>query len=54
MAFLISVLLQKMRNYRLESKERDVLKHVIVIEEGKNVLKKDQEASSIITTTLEK
>ena len=50
-AFLISVLLQKIRNYRLERKERDVLKHVIVIEEAQNVLKKDQEASSIITTT---
>ncbi len=50
-AFLISVLLQKIRNYRLERKERDVLKHVIVIEEAQNVLKRDEEASSIITTT---
>jgi len=50
-AFLISVLLQKIRNYRLEKKERDVLKHVIVIEEAQNVLKRDQEASSIITST---
>lgn len=50
-AFLISVLLQKIRNYRLERKDRDALKHVIVIEEAQNVLKKDQEASSIITTT---
>lgn len=50
-AFLISVLLQKIRNYRLERDERDVLKHVIVIEEAQNVLTADQEASSIITST---
>ncbi len=50
-AFLISVLLQKIRNYRLGQKERDVLKHVIVIEEAQNVLKRDHEASSIITST---
>ena len=50
-AFLISVLLQKIRNFRLSQRERDVLKHVIVIEEAQNVLKREQEASSIITAT---
>ncbi|WP_456329492.1 helicase HerA domain-containing protein [Archaeoglobus sp.] len=50
-AFLISVLLQKIRNYRLSRPERDRLKHVIVIEEAQNVLKRDSEASSIITAT---
>ncbi len=50
-AFLISVLLQKIRNYRLMRRERDVLRHVIVIEEAQNVLKKNAEACSIITAT---
>lgn len=50
-AFFISVLLQKIRNYRLQKADRDVLKHVIIIEEAQNVLAKDREASSIVTTT---
>lgn len=50
-AFFISVLLQKIRNYRLQKTERDILKHVIVVEEAQNILTKNQEASSIITTT---
>jgi|Deesub1362A_J573_1020465.scaffolds.fasta_scaffold00802_12 hypothetical protein len=50
-AFFISVLLQKIRNYRLSRPERDELRHVIVIEEAQNVLKRDSEASSIITAT---
>lgn len=50
-AFLISVLLQKIRNYRFLRPERDKLKHVIVIEEAQNVLKRESEASSIITAT---
>ena len=50
-AFLISVLLQKIRNFRLSRHERDELKHVIVIEEAQNVLKRESEASSIITAT---
>lgn len=50
-AFFISVLLQKIRNYRLQRTDRDILKHVIIIEEAQNILTKNQEASSIITTT---
>ena len=50
-AFLISVLLQKIRNYRLSRPERDKLKHVIVIGEAQSALKRDSEASSIITAT---
>lgn len=50
-AFFISVLLQKIRNFRLERKERDKLKHVIVIEEAQNVLTANHEASSIVLTT---
>lgn len=50
-AFFISTLLQKIRNHRLSETDRDVLKHVIVIEEAQNVLALNQEASSIITTT---
>jgi len=50
-AFLISVLLQKIRNFRLSRHERDQLKHVIAIEETRNVLKRDSEASSIFTAT---
>ena len=50
-AFLIAVLLQKIRNYRLQRYERDVLKHVIIIEEAQNCLTRKNEASSTITTT---
>ncbi len=50
-AFFIAALLQKIRNYRLQKADRDILKHVIIIEEAQNVLAKNQEASSIITTT---
>ncbi len=50
-AFFISVLLQKIRNFRLQKADRDVLKHVIIIEEAQNILTKNQEASSIVTTT---
>jgi len=50
-AFLISVLLQKIRNYRLQKRDRDTLKHVILIEEAQNCLASTQEASSTITTT---
>jgi len=50
-AFFISVLLQKVRNFRLSRPERDELRHVIVIEEAQNVLKQGSEASSIITAT---
>jgi DNA-binding MarR family transcriptional regulator len=50
-AFFISVLLQKIRNYRMMRSERDVLKHVIVIEEAQNCLAVKHEASTTITTT---
>jgi hypothetical protein len=50
-AFLISALLQKIRNHRMKKQDRDILKHVIVIEEAQNCLAKNQEASSTVTTT---
>ncbi len=50
-AFFISVLLQKIRNYRMQKIDRDVLKHVIVIEEAQNCLASKNEASTTITTT---
>jgi len=50
-AFLVSVLLQKIRSYREVRNERDELKHVIFIEEAQNVLAKNREASSTLTTT---
>lgn len=50
-AFFISVLLQKIRNYRMQKRDRDTLKHVIVIEEAQNCLAVKEEASTTITTT---
>ena len=50
-AFFISVLLQKIRNHRMQKIDRDVLKHVIVIEEAQNCLASKNEASTTITTT---
>ena len=50
-AFLISVLLQKIRNYRLGKIDRNTLKHVILIEEAQNCLASTKEATSTITTT---
>jgi DNA-binding MarR family transcriptional regulator len=50
-AFFISVLLQKIRNYRMQRRERDILRHVIVMEEAQNCLASGLEASSTVTTT---
>jgi len=50
-AFFISVLLQKIRNHRMQKRDRDTLKHVIVIEEAQNCLAAKEEASTTITTT---
>lgn len=47
-ALVVSVLMQKIRNRLLASEERDVLKHVVVIEEAQNLLSKGQEATSFI------
>lgn len=49
-AFLVSVILQKLRNQRLGGPERERLEGLIVVEEAQHMLSQGSEATSVIAT----